>query len=87
MMRSNGAPPRWRARVRRQRGRPIPATGLIVGESLWGVLFAGIVAGSGRDAPLALVGEDFEPFALASGTALFVLLALWLYRRTMKLAS
>ena len=25
--RSNGAPPRWRARVRRQRARPIPATG------------------------------------------------------------
>jgi putative OPT family oligopeptide transporter len=78
-------------------GRPRPefarrlgvltATGLIVGESLWGVVFAGIVAGSGRDTPLAVVGDDFEPFALAGGTALFVLLALWLYRRTMKLAS
>ena len=26
----------------------LTATGLIVGESLWGVVFAGIVAGSGR---------------------------------------
>ena len=29
------------------------ATGLIVGESLFGVVFAGIVAASGSDAPLA----------------------------------
>jgi putative OPT family oligopeptide transporter len=64
----------------------LTATGLIVGESLWGVVFAGIVAGSGRDAPLALVGEGFQPFALFGGTILFVLLAGWLYRRTMKLA-
>jgi hypothetical protein len=64
----------------------LTATGLIVGESLWGVVFAGIVAGSGSDAPLALVGESFEPFALVGGTILFVLLAIWLYRRTMRMA-
>src|SRR4051812_3615676 len=61
----------------------LTATGLIVGESLWGVVFPGIVAGSGTDTPLVVVGEGFEPFALIGGTALFVLLALWLYRRTM----
>jgi putative OPT family oligopeptide transporter len=33
------------------------ATGLIVGESLFGVAFAGIVAASGSDAPLALVAD------------------------------
>ncbi|HYW15728.1 MAG TPA: oligopeptide transporter, OPT family [Allosphingosinicella sp.] len=65
----------------------LAATGLIVGESLWGVVFAGIVAGSGQDAPLAVVGEGFETMALIGGTALFVLLALWVYRRTMKLAA
>ena len=32
------------------------ATGMIVGESLFGVAFAGIVAASGSDAPLAVVG-------------------------------
>jgi putative OPT family oligopeptide transporter len=77
-------------------GRPRPdfarrmgvltATGMIVGESLWGVVLAGIVAGSGKDAPLALAGEGFQAFALVGGTALFVLLAMWLYRRTMKLS-
>src|SRR3546814_953017 len=36
----------------------LTATGLIVGESLWGVVFAGIVAGSGSDAPLALRSEE-----------------------------
>jgi putative OPT family oligopeptide transporter len=65
----------------------LTATGLIVGESLWGVVFAGIVAGSGSDAPLAVVGEGFEPFALIGGTILFVLLAAWVYRRTMRLST
>ena len=35
-----------------QRMGVLMATGLIVGESLFGVAFAGIVAGSGSDAPL-----------------------------------
>jgi putative OPT family oligopeptide transporter len=65
----------------------LTATGLIVGESLWGVVFAGIVAGSGSDTPLALVGEGFELVALVAGVALFVLLAAWVYRRTMRLAA
>jgi putative OPT family oligopeptide transporter len=65
----------------------LTATGLIVGESLWGVVFAGIVAGSGRDSPLAVVGEGFESLALIGGTALFILLAAWVYRRTMRLAA
>lgn len=65
----------------------LTATGLIVGESLWGVVFAGIVAGSGSDAPLALVGDGFGPFALIGGTALFVLLAAAIYRRTRRLAG
>jgi putative OPT family oligopeptide transporter len=65
----------------------LAATGLIVGESLWGVVFAGIVAGSGSDAPLAVAGEGFETVAVLAGAALFVLLAAWIYRRTMKLAS
>lgn len=62
----------------------LTATGMIVGESLWGVAFAGIVAGSGSDAPLALVGEGFGPVALIGGTALFIALTAWLYRNTMR---
>ena len=38
-----------------QRMGVLLATGLIVGESLFGVIFAGIVAATGKDAPLAIV--------------------------------
>ena len=40
-----------------QRMGVLLATGLIVGESLFGVVFAGIVAATGKDAPLALVAR------------------------------
>jgi putative OPT family oligopeptide transporter len=63
------------------------ATGLIVGESLFGVLFAGIVAASGSDSPLAVVGEGFENWALAIGIVLFVATVLGLYRATQRLAD
>ncbi|MFS0773535.1 OPT family oligopeptide transporter [Sphingomonas sp. 1P08PE] len=58
----------------------LAATGMIVGESLWGVAFAGIVYGTGSDAPLALVGADFESAALAGGTLVFLVLVAVLYR-------
>jgi len=58
------------------------ATGMIVGESLFGVLYAGIVVGSGRGEPFALVGEDFATDALIAGAVLFCALIGWLYRRT-----
>jgi hypothetical protein len=45
----------------------LAATGLIVGESLWGVGFAGIVYMTNSDAPLALVGDGFAPPALIRG--------------------
>lgn len=65
----------------------LTATGMIVGESLWGVAFAGIVAASGSDAPLALVGDGFEVPALVGGTALFFALVAFLYGRTRKLVG
>lgn len=65
----------------------LTATGLIVGESLWGVVFAGIVAGSGSDAPLALVGDGFATPALIGGVILFSALLALLYRRTRKLVG
>lgn len=63
------------------------ATGLIVGESLFGVIFAGIVAGSGSDAPLALVGEGFESWAEILGVVVFVAAVAWLYRWSRRLSS
>ena len=60
----------------------LAATGLIVGESLWGVTFAGIVAGSGNDAPLALLGESWEAVAGWLAPLLFFGLVALLYART-----
>ena len=37
------------------------ASGLIVGESLFGVLNAGLIVALNNDAPLALVPDDFAP--------------------------
>ena len=65
----------------------LAATGLIVGESLFGVAFAGIVAGSGSDAPLAVVGESFAPIAEYGGAILFIGILWWIYSRTRREAS
>jgi putative OPT family oligopeptide transporter len=65
----------------------LTATGLIVGESLFGVLLAGLVVASGSAAPLAVVGDGFRPIAVWGGTALFAAIAWWIYRRNAKLAA
>ena len=79
---------RWAHRTRdpglAERMGILAATGLIVGESLWGVAFAGIVATSGSDQPLAIAPGAFEPFAAASGLVIFTALTIWLYRATMQ---
>ncbi|WP_319435871.1 OPT family oligopeptide transporter [Mycobacterium sp. RTGN5] len=63
------------------------ATGLIVGESLFGVVFAGIVAGSGSDSPLAIVGKEFGNWAEILGVVAFVALVAGLYRWTRRLSA
>jgi putative OPT family oligopeptide transporter len=63
------------------------ATGMIVGESLFGVLYAGIVVASGQSAPFALVGDRFAPVALIGGAIVFFTLVGLLYRRTMSVVS
>ena len=61
------------------------ATGLIVGESLFGVAFAGIVAVTRSDAPLAIV-KDW-PLAVPLGLALFAASIAYLYFKTRSDAS
>jgi putative OPT family oligopeptide transporter len=56
------------------------ASGLIVGESLLGVIVAAIVAFSGNNAPLAVVGADFATASIWIGGAVFVALIVLLYR-------
>jgi putative OPT family oligopeptide transporter len=58
------------------------ASGMIVGEGLIGVLVAALVAFSGKDFPLALVGEAFASHAAVwLGGAAFALVIFLLYRR------
>ncbi len=61
----------------------LAATGLIVGESLFGVAFAGVVAATGTDTPLAVVGNSFEKPGIIIGLVLFTgsLIALYRYSR------
>jgi putative OPT family oligopeptide transporter len=79
---------RWADRTanpeRARRFGVLTATGLIVGESLFGVLFAFVVAGSGTDSPLAVVGAGFATPALVGGTVLFAAMVALLYRATMR---
>jgi putative OPT family oligopeptide transporter len=60
----------------------LAATGMIVGESLFNVAYAALVVGSGSEAPLAVVGDEFATSAAIGGTLLFILLVWWLYRRS-----
>ncbi|NMK49920.1 oligopeptide transporter, OPT family [Achromobacter sp. Bel] len=62
------------------------ASGLIVGESLVGVLMAAIIGAAGTDAPLAIAGEGFAEIASYLGLAAFVLVAVLFWRRVMRLA-
>ncbi|MGA1800313.1 oligopeptide transporter, OPT family [Sphingomonas sp. 4RDLI-65] len=78
---------RWADRARdpelAKRMGVLTATGMIVGESLWGVGFAGIVYLTNKETPLALVGDGFASVALVGGTVLFAVLTWVMYRRTM----
>ena len=78
---------RWADRTARpeyaKRMGVLMATGMIVGESLFGVLYAGIVVASGQNSPFALVGDGFESLALIAGAVIFLVLIGLLYRRTM----
>ena len=60
------------------------ASGMIVGESLFGVLNAGLIVGAGHDAPLAVVPADFAygtPIATVFLVGMTALLYSWLLRR------
>jgi len=63
---------------RAERLGTLVASGLIVGESLWGVINAGLIVGLNKDAPIGLVPEDFPP-ARWLGVLGFVGAIVWLY--------
>jgi len=84
----NLAPPTARTTIRpspdagtRQLG-VLLASGLIVGESLFGVLLAGLIVVTGSGAPLALIGTGFADWAQLLGLAVFTTLAVLVYQWT-----
>lgn len=66
--------------------KPKELTGLIAGESLWGVLNAGLIVGLSSQAPIGIVGEDLAlgPWL---GPILFVVTIAWLYGWMLRRAS
>ena len=63
---------------RAERLGTLVASGLIVGESLWGVINAGLIVGFSKDAPIALVPENFV-LAPWLGVLGFIGVIVWLY--------
>ena len=69
---------------RAERLGTLVASGLIVGESLWGVLNAGLIVGFNSDAPIALVAEDFAPariLAILAFVGSVALLYSWMVKK------
>lgn len=62
------------------------ATGMIVGESLFGVVLAAAVGASGSDTPFGVVGDGFAPVAAIVGPLVFLGLVAWMYRLSRKAA-
>jgi putative OPT family oligopeptide transporter len=75
---------------RAQRLGTLVASGLIVGESIWGVINAGLIVSFSKEAPIAVVPESFAP-ASWLGVIGFVGAIVWLYgwmlRRSAVVAS
>jgi putative OPT family oligopeptide transporter len=74
---------RWAARAGDARAKQIGvliASGMIVGESLFGVLLAGLIVSTGRPEPLGLVGDAFAKASTVIGAAAFVLVLGALFR-------
>ena len=62
------------------------ATGLVVGDSLFGLAFAGAVGAVGDPAKLAIVGDSFAPAAEWIGLAAVIALLWFSYSRTRRRA-
>jgi putative OPT family oligopeptide transporter len=84
--RSTGADP-VRLEQASERTGTLFASGLIVGESLVGVVLAIVIVGSmasgGGDAPLAVAGPGFAPIATGIGLLAFVLMCVVFVRRVL----
>ncbi|WP_026255787.1 OPT family oligopeptide transporter [Mycobacterium sp. 155] len=83
---------RWADRTggnieRKKRLGVLLATGMIVGESLYGVVFAGFVAGTGSDDPFSIFSGNTGNLAEIIGIVAFMAVVLWIYKRTQKISG
>ncbi|WP_458317227.1 OPT family oligopeptide transporter [Mycolicibacterium brisbanense] len=83
---------RWADRAggnveRKKRLGVLLATGMIVGESLYGVVFAGFVAGTGSEDPFSIFSGNTGNLAEIIGIIAFVLVVGWMYKWTQKTAG
>ena len=81
------APTRTKRPASRKQLGVLLASGMIVGEGLFGVALAALTVFSGKDAPLALVGDSFAGTALWLGGIGFVLATCALYRWLARLSD
>jgi putative OPT family oligopeptide transporter len=63
------------------------ASGLIVGESIIGVVISAIVVFSGKGAPLSLVGPGYETAGIIIGGVAFAAIAFLLYRWILRMGA
>ena len=63
------------------------ASGLIVGESLFGVLLAGVIVVTGNPTPFAVVGDAFQAPSMWLGSIAFIVVVYALYRWSAGLAK
>ncbi|MEJ0042162.1 MAG: oligopeptide transporter, OPT family [Rhizomicrobium sp.] len=83
----NGRAKRAANPARAERLGVLVASGMIVGESLFGVVLAALIVGLASDAPLALVPADFawaNPIAVGLFVALLAALYGWMLARNRK---
>jgi putative OPT family oligopeptide transporter len=77
---------RWASRTANpefaERMGTLAATGLIVGESLWGVGFAFFVAARGGEIPAGIMGASYAQWAELAALLVFFGSIAWLYSRT-----
>ena len=65
----------------------LTASGMIVGESLFGVVLAGVAVATKNSAPFALVGASFANWSLLLGALVFAVTVLGLYWWTARLST
>lgn len=63
------------------------ASGLIVGESVFGVFLAALIVVSGKATPLAVVGDAFQSYANVIGPIAFALVLIAIYTWTARLSQ